>query len=193
MVAKLLLAVQECYYHALNGGADATVTGALAAAYYDIRAGIGFNKTPDLYGAFPTDPYSHTPWGSGARQPGMTGQVKEEIVTRWGELGVTLQQGRLCFAPTLLRPAEFLSTESVFDYVNIAGNAESLSLAPDSLAFTVCQVPVIYQRGDTARIEVVCEDGRLVECSGHRLDQTMTRHILNRDGHIIQLRLWLPA
>ena len=75
----------------------------LAAAYYDIRQGMGFNKAPDEYGAFPTDPYSHTPMGGGARQPGMTGQVKEEIITRWGELGVKLQQGVLCFAPTLLR------------------------------------------------------------------------------------------
>jgi hypothetical protein len=86
----------------------------LAAAYYDIRAGLGFNKTPDVYGAFPTDPYSHTPWGNGARQPGMTGQVKEEILTRWGELGVAVQDGRLHFSPTLLRDDEFLTAPDSF-------------------------------------------------------------------------------
>ena len=32
------------------------------------------------------DPYSHTPGGAGAKQPGMTGQVKEEVITRLGEL-----------------------------------------------------------------------------------------------------------
>ena len=37
------------------------------------------NKTPEEYGAFPFDAYSHTPYNSGAKQPGMTGQVKEEI------------------------------------------------------------------------------------------------------------------
>ena len=84
MVAKLMLAVQE---YAL-AESDPAVRKELAEAYYDIRKGIGFNKTPTEYGAFPTDPYSHTPAGQGAKQPGMTGQVKEEIITRWGELGL---------------------------------------------------------------------------------------------------------
>ncbi len=159
----------------------------LAAAYYDIRAGIGFNKSPDVYGAFPTDPYSHTPMGSGARQPGMTGLVKEEILTRWGELGVTLQQGVLCFAPTLLRTDEFLQAESNFNYVNIVGDAKTLSLSPDSLAFTICQVPVIYQRGGEAQIEVVYENGRSVTFPGNCLDVATTQHILNRDGQIKQV------
>ena len=192
MVSKLLLAAEECYQQAVSGGADAAVTSALAAAYYDIRAGIGFNKTPAEYGAFPTDPYSHTPWGRGAQQPGMTGQVKEEIVTRWGELGVKLQQGLLCFTPSLLCPDEVLPTASVFDYVNVTGNTASLSLPPDSLAFTFCQTPVIYQRGAAAQIEVLYADGRLVELQGHCLDETITRHILNRDGQIKQVHVTAP-
>ena len=56
--------------------------------YFEINAGIGAHKSPELYGAFPTDPYSHTPGGKGAQQPGMTGQVKEDILCRFGELGV---------------------------------------------------------------------------------------------------------
>ena len=56
--------------------------------YYEINEGIGVHKSPALYGAFPTDPYSHTPAGKGAQQPGMTGQVKEDILSRFGELGV---------------------------------------------------------------------------------------------------------
>ena len=66
MVAKLLLAVQECYIAAVNDGVDTKTVAGLAAAYYDIRQGLGFNKSPAEYGAFPTDPYSHTPLGSGA-------------------------------------------------------------------------------------------------------------------------------
>jgi len=69
-------------------GADAAVVTGLADAYEDIRLGLGYCKTPDVYGAFPVDAYSHTPAGKGARQPGMTGQVKEEILTRQKELGV---------------------------------------------------------------------------------------------------------
>ncbi|MFA0252855.1 hypothetical protein AB4480_25910, partial [Vibrio sp. 10N.261.45.A4] len=61
MVSKLLLAVQENYLVALEQDADSEVTKALADYYYRVREGIGFNKTASNYGAFPTDPYSHTP------------------------------------------------------------------------------------------------------------------------------------
>ena len=83
MVSKLLLAVCETCYRAADGGSSREILGRLAAHYYEIRAGIGLNKAPDVYGAFPTDPYSHTPGNRGAQQPGMTGQVKEEIIARF--------------------------------------------------------------------------------------------------------------
>ncbi len=50
--------------------------------------GIGVHKSPKLYGAFPTDPYSHTPVVYKERSNlGMTGQVKEDIISRFGETG----------------------------------------------------------------------------------------------------------
>ena len=185
MVSKLLLAAYECYDQAVENGADSAITEALAVAYYDIRAGIGFNKSPDVYGAFPTDPYSHTPLGGGASQPGMTGQVKEEIISRWGELGVKFEQGVLCFSPNLLRPDEFLQKESDFTYFNLSGESQSLRLSSGSLAFTLCQTPIIYQRGAVAQIETVYENGRSVTLPGNCLDGATTQHILNRDGQIL--------
>ena len=77
MVSKLLLAVQETFFRACDAGASPNVLRGLADAYYDVRAGLGDHKSPDRYGAFPADPYSHTPAHAGARQPGLTGQVKE--------------------------------------------------------------------------------------------------------------------
>ncbi|MFI5337809.1 MAG: hypothetical protein ACHQ5A_13560, partial [Opitutales bacterium] len=59
MVAKLLVAVQENLLAAQVAGAPELDR--LIAQYYDVRAGLGFNKTPAAYGAIPTDPYSHTP------------------------------------------------------------------------------------------------------------------------------------
>ena len=73
---------------------SAAICQRLGGLYYRVREGIGFNKTPAEYGAFPTDPYSHTPGHGGAQQPGMTGQVKEEILSRFGELGVRVGQRR---------------------------------------------------------------------------------------------------
>jgi hypothetical protein len=184
MVAKLLLAAQECYQQAAAAKADTPVTTALAAAYYDIRQGLGFNKPPDAYGAFPTDPYSHTPLGSGARQPGMTGQVKEEILTRLGELGVSVSHGALCFVPTLLRRDEFLAAPGEFAYIDVAHQPRTASLPPDSLAFTVCQVPVVYVRGDEPRLEVMAADGQTVSMPGNCLDVATSCRILERDGWV---------
>ena len=80
----------------------------MAAHYHEILEGTGIHKTAREYGAVPTDAYSHTPWGKGARQPGMTGQVKEDIICRFGELGVRVREGRISIDPTLLSDSEFL-------------------------------------------------------------------------------------
>ena len=77
MVSKLLLVVQENFFAAQDQMADPATCQRLGSLYYRVREGIGFNKSPVEYGAFPTDPYSHTPQHLGAQQPGMTGQVKE--------------------------------------------------------------------------------------------------------------------
>lgn len=148
MVAKLLLAVQENFFGAIDSDSDETTVRQLGQLYYRIRNGIGFNKTPAEYGAFPTDPYSHTPRHNGARQPGMTGQVKEEILTRFGELGVRVTEGRVRFDPRLLRSREFVSNARDFRYLDVDGHWQDLSIPERSLAFTWCQVPVIYRLDD---------------------------------------------
>ena len=102
MVAKLLLAVQEIYWSALDDGAPGAVIDRLGDAYRRIRSGLGFCKQPAEYGAIPTDCYSHTPTHAGAQQPGMTGQVKEEVLTRFGELGLRVVGGCLRLSPGLL-------------------------------------------------------------------------------------------
>ena len=60
-----------------------------------VRDGLGYRKDAAAHGAFATDPHSHTTAEGGAQQPGMTGQVKEELLTRWGELCLRVQGGRI--------------------------------------------------------------------------------------------------
>lgn len=192
MVSKLLLAAYESYAWAVERGAEPSLTAALAEAYYAIRNGLGFNKSPDVYGAFPTDPYSHTPWGGGASQPGMTGTVKEEILARWGELGLKIEQGILKFSPTLLRLDEFLEREGTFTYYDLTGAPCSLSLPPGSLAFTFCQTPIVYRHGEKAEIETVDADGKSRFISGHALDRATTQHVMDRDGSVARIIVTLP-
>ncbi len=133
MVSKLLLAAQET---ALRHKKD-TLSGLLVERYNDIRCGLGFKKTPQAYGAFPTDPYSHTPKGRGAKQPGMTGMVKETILARQAELGLTVEHGSLVFDRLLLDPQELLPNPAVFSYLDVHGQPRAIDLQPGSLAYTV--------------------------------------------------------
>lgn len=184
MVAKLLLAAQECYDQALAAGADAATVAGLAAAYGDIRAGLGFQKSPAAYGAFPTDPYSHTPAGRGAQQPGMTGQVKEELLTRMGELGLAIDGGQVAFRPRLLDGAEWAGGPGTFGYIDVAGRRRELNLPAGAVAFTLCQTPVIYRRGPAAQLRLQLADGGERTIAGDRLDTAASRQIFARDGQI---------
>jgi hypothetical protein len=142
---------------------------------------LGFHKTPAVYGAFPTDPYSHTPKGQGARQPGMTGMVKEEILTRQAEVGLLIEDGCLKFNPLLLDQKELLTAPTIFDYLDVTGKPQSLALAAGSLAFTFCQVPVIIQLADRENITIHLTDGSVQTLTANRLDATPSRHIFQRD------------
>ena len=193
MVSKLLLAAQENYWWAKAGSAGSATCQDLAGAYYDIRAGIGFNKPPAVYGAFPTDPYSHTPKAQGAKQPGMTGQVKEEILTRLGELGIRVANGGVAFDPLLLRGQEFISQPGQFAYVVLDGQPCSLPLPENALAFTFCQTPIIVVHGPQTGIEVAFVDGRRQVFAGHSLDRAMSEGIFRRDGTIRSVTIFSPV
>ncbi|MHB8627566.1 MAG: hypothetical protein ACYDBJ_12240 [Aggregatilineales bacterium] len=190
MVSKLLLAAQETVVQAIRDDAPQNTVGGLIAAYFDIRLGIGFNKPPEVYGAFPTDPYSHTPEGQGAKQPGMTGMVKEEILTRMTELGLYIEQGKLIFDPVLVSIHELLATPSTFHYLDVNGQEQHIDLPSGSLTYTFCQTPIVLERSDEDRIVVKSSDKRVQEIAGNVLDSSLSKHILQRDGVVQQLTVF---
>jgi len=159
MVSKLLLAVQEICIQAK--GTDFLEP--LLVHYYDIRKGIGAHKSVQEQGAFPTDPYSHTPSMMGAQQPGLTGQVKEDFIARLLELGVRIENGHLGFDP-------FLSDES-------------------NISFTICSVPVEIREGEMDCIRVVRSNGETREIAGLTLDAELSAEIFGRTGSIEQLNV----
>jgi len=196
MVSKLLLAALESFRKGVEVGADATVMQKLADCYFDIRAGIGFNKTPANYGAFPTDPYSHTPGFAGAKQPGMTGQVKEEVITRLMELGVVVTNGSITFNPFILRKAEFLSNDDTLVYFDINGDQQTVALSKGQLGFTYCQVPVVYglADGSEASIVVTHADGTKNTIIGDTVDAETSLLIFDKKGTVTQIDVLLtPA
>lgn len=195
MVSKLLLAVQENFFAAADNTADEKITHRLGELYYRVRAGIGFNKTPTEYGAFPTDPYSHTPKHAGARQPGMTGQVKEEILTRFGELGVRVGDGAVKFQPKLLRAREFLSESRDTGYVDVDDNWQTVAVPSAGLAFTWCQLPVVYKLDDDAPVSLTItgKDGAERVLQTLELPAVDAAELFQRSGAIRQLTLNLHS
>lgn len=188
MVSKLLLAVEETCLTAFQNKASEEVLGRLLEHYYEINEGIGVHKSPELYGAFPTDPYSHTPEGKGAQQPGMTGQVKEDILSRFGELGVFVKEGKLCFEPFLLRADELLKETQTFSYVDVNNHQKELTLDKGSLAFTYCQVPIIYKKAQKKGIVVTINDGH-VDFKDLILNEKISTQIFNRTGQVKQITI----
>ncbi|MCU0358750.1 MAG: hypothetical protein MUE95_14360, partial [Cyclobacteriaceae bacterium] len=187
MVSKLQLAAQECCLNAMHNQENETTVGKLLEHYYEINEGIGVHKSPSHYGAFPTDPYSHTPATKGAQQPGMTGQVKEDILSRFGELGVFVDNSRLIFNPCMLRKEEFLTEKEEFRYIDVHGKQKELSLEKQSLCFTYCQVPVVYKLADKNSLEIILSDGSSSKSEELKLDPALSKKVFGRTGDVVRL------
>lgn len=185
MVSKLLLAVEECCLNASSE--DSKTKEGLYKCFHEIQEGLGVHKSPKLYGAFPTDPYSHTPAGKGARQPGMTGQVKEDILSRFGELGVEVEDGKIVFNPELLERKEFLQEPADFEFVTVGGVNSKIGLIKGQLAFTYCGVPVVYELSAKDSLTVHYSNGCMDHIAGNTMPKEIADHIFSREGKISQI------
>jgi hypothetical protein len=91
----------------------------------------------------------------------MTGQVKEEVITRFGELGVHVEDGRVHFNPAQLGEDD---------------------LSEGALKFTLCGTPIEFVRGQTG-VRLHAADGSVTELEGRRLDRQASADLLSRSGH----------
>jgi hypothetical protein len=190
MVSKLLLSVQDVLNHAARAGEDAVLVERLISHYHEIREGIGVHKSPKLFGAIPTDPYSHTPGFAGAQQPGMTGQVKEDLISRFGEMGASVEDGRLCFRRHLVSCNEFLPGARLFQFYDLGGHLRSLDLESGTMAFTTCQTPVVAHHSGPPRIEITRSDGSRSAIDALELDAVTSAAIFERAGVVRRLDVY---
>lgn len=196
MVSKLVLAAQENFkdVYAKKGMNEEART--LQKCYEDIKAGIGLDKTPEEYGAFPTEAYSHTPSFAGVQQPGMTGQVKEDFISRLGEVGVNVNAGVVQFKPVLLAKAEFMDEKEVWSLPGKAydADAETIQLDQETLGFTFCAVPVVYELKGNTQIIVSYKDGtERVFADTDTLDFETSQTLFNREGKIARITVHLDG
>lgn len=168
MVSKLLLAVGEIIETA---GADSADLVRLKAHYEAIQEGIGAHKSPAEYGSFPFDPYSHTPAHAGCQQPGMTGQVKEDIISRFRELGLRVADGALHVEPVLLREDEFCEGALRFTYCAVPFTYKKLS----NSQLSNCQIALRLSNGETVALPDNC------------IPAEWATHLFARDGVVAEV------
>lgn len=187
MVSKLALSVLEVRNEAITDAVGNDVVQGLEDAFRDIRSGLGFTKTAHEFGGFPTDPYSHTPAHTGARQPGMTGQAKEDVIMRFSELGVSVSEGILGLHPDRVADEEWLEAPATLNAPSGKETLRTIAVERDQLAFTLCGVPIVYERGGS-QIVVQLSDGE-EEVMADGLDGAVCARIFARDGFVQQIRV----
>ena len=174
--SKLLVSASERLL-----ASDDVIKSELLKRYRNIRNGLGFNKEPGVWGAFPVDAYSHTSFGGCAKQPGMTGQVKEEIITRFTELGVIINDEVLY---TFVDKSEFLQKCSEFEFIRSDNSKQVVILDKNSLAFTFCQTPIVYVKNGGHSIIVEFKNGIKQELAGNILPKSLSQSIFLRENEI---------
>ena len=105
-------------------------------------------------------------------------------MTRIAELGIRVAQGRVSFRPTMLRGQEFLHKPASLEYFDVEGEARTLTLESSQLAFTYCQVPIVYHQKGTSGATVTLRDGRTLHFADNSLDAGMSSSLFSKAGDI---------
>jgi hypothetical protein len=169
MVSKLLLAIGENIKKAISEKVDVELIEKLKNHYTEVKTGIGAHKSPADYGSFPFDPYSHTPMMAGVQQPGMTGQVKEDIISRFFELGIRIENGQLKIKSDMLSRNEFIQSNSENKFPH--------------LKFTYCSIPFVYQLDGKSGIEIF-SNGKKELIESYVLSASQSQIIFQRVKYI---------
>jgi hypothetical protein len=91
----------------------------------------------------------------------------------------------------LLHKKEFLSQENEVTFLTVDGATNTIKLEKDSLAFTICQVPVIYKMDVSNQIEIQYANGSNEVLKSIVLDTETTKKIVQRTGEISLIKVHL--
>ena len=117
----------------------------------------------------------------------MTGQVKEDILSRFAELGVKIKDSTLSFGLDLFDADELLESDGEFTYCNVEGEFKMEPVPASGFAYTLFQVPIIYQPGDSDQIVVTLTDGSEVKFEGTSIDQATSEKLFSRVGEVVKI------
>jgi len=114
----------------------------------------------------------------------MTGQVKEDILSRMIELGISVENGGILFDPVNLKKEEFMMSADNNDIQHFAHAFKiEIPSGKPMLAFSFCGVPVVYLIGENQKVELKFE--KEIKTSNHLLIDSVTSHsVFQREGNV---------
>ncbi len=166
--AKLALAVLETVQATRQQGKDAT---AVYEAYKKLMGGFIFRKTPEECNAIPVEPYSHSSFSGQSEQAGMTGQVKESVIMRRGELGIFVKEGEIHFDKWFIPESEFLED--------------------GTFSSSIYTIPVAYEKTNTTedKITVSFSNGESKVFTDNKIPGEFSEKIFLRSPEIAKITL----
>jgi len=112
-------------------------------------------------------------------------------LTRTGELGIKIKDGKLEFNPEILQRNEFLTESQDVTFILIDGLEKIISLEANSLAFSICQVPVIYKIGTSTHIKIHFTNESFEHAESFTLSEGNSEKVFQRTGEISSIELTL--
>ena len=102
-----------------------------------------------------------------------------------------MADGILGFDAGILKASEFLQEAENFNYVDVNQEKQSIALEKDSLAFTICQVPIVYKKASGCSTSVEFFDGPTKMFDANTLDIETTKHVFERTHKIKQITVFV--
>ena len=99
--------------------------------------------------------------------------------------------GVLGFDAGILKASEFLQEAENFSYVGVDQEKQNIALEKDSLAFTICQVPIVYKKASESSTSVEFFDDTTKMFDSNTLDKETTKHVFERTHKIKQITVFV--
>jgi hypothetical protein len=106
-----------------------------------------------------------------------------------------IKEGQVYFVPRLLKLCEFIQESKPFRYLDVNEQWQEIDVPAMGLAFTWCQVPIVYQLNDEVEssLTVTYSDGKQQTYSKLSLSTKESTEIFLRNGQIQQITLTIST
>ena len=84
-----------------------------------------------------------------------------------------------------------MEKDRTFNYVGLDNTKSSISLEPGTLAFTYCQVPIVYHISDQEKINLTYNDGSSSTLESTRIDLVNSNKIFQRSGEVSRIDVYI--